>query len=393
MINKSFNKVDEQDLINLKNNSVQESKTIEYKKLLNISTKEDKMEFLADISSFSNTNGGDLIIGICEKKGIPESIDGLDMDDPDKEINKLESLIRDGIEPNIVGLEIKSIKLTNSKNVLFIRIPKSWNLPHRIVYRGYDKFYARNNSGKYPMDVGELRNAFNLSNALNEKIQKFKTNRVLKIMANESTNNLVDGAKIILHLLPLSSFSPVKYYNLNDFYQNPGLLKPIYCAGWSNRINFEGFFSYQSVSNSNNINTYVQLYKNGIIEAVDNGLFYYHLHKPTIPIILLENKIVEAINNYIKALNSLSVDFPILVYISMINMRGYQLFSDVLSIRVSKEIENDTLFLPEILLENNQNCIENMLKNTFDSIWNACGYRGSSHYDENGKWKELQELY
>ena len=386
MINKSFDDVFEQDLINLKNNSVQESKNIEYKKLLNISTKEDKMEFLANISSFSNTNGGDLLIGISEKKGVPDSIEGIDIDDPDKEINKLENLIRDGIEPNIVGIEIKSIALSNSKNVLFIRIPKSWNLPHRIIYRGYDKFYARNNSGKYPMDVGELRNAFNLSSTLNERIQRFKTNRVLKIMANETTNNFVDGAKIILHLLPLSSFSPAKYYNLNDIYQNPGLVKPIYCDGWSRRINFDGFFSYRSLPNSNKINTYVQLYKNGIIEAVDNGLLHCRSNIPTISIILLENKIVEAINNYIRVLNSLMVDFPILVYISMINIKGYQLYSDEFKIRGSKEIENNTLFLPEFLLENNQICIENILKNTFDSIWNACGYRRSFHYDENDKW-------
>jgi len=389
MIQKSIDKVNEQDLINLRTNSVQESKIIEYKKLLNINTKEDKMEFLADISSFSNTNGGDLLIGISEKKGIPDSIDGIDIDNPDKEINKLESLIRDGIEPNIVGLEIKFVKLTNLKRVMIIRIPKSWNLPHRIVYRGYDKFYARNNSGKYPMDVGELRNAFNLSSTLNEKIQKFRTNRVFEITANEATNILVDGAKIILHLLPLSSFSPVKYYNLNDIYQNPGLLKPIYCSGWNHRINFDGFFTYQSFPNSDKINTYVLLYKNGIIEAVDNSLFYHQSDIPTIPIILLENKIVEAINNYLRVLSSLSVDFPILVYISMINMKGYQLYSDELRIRGSKKIENETLFLPEFILENNQICIENMLKNTFDSIWNACGHKGSFHYDENCKWKEL----
>jgi len=389
VINKSFDKIDEQDVINLKTNSVQESKTIEYKKLLNLSSKENKIEFLADISSFSNTNGGDLLVGISEKKGIPDSIDGIEIDNPDKEINKLESIIRDGIEPNIVGIEIKFVKLTNLKRVMIIRIPRSWNLPHRIVYKGYDKFYARNNSGKYPMDVGELRNTFNLSSTLYEEIQRFKTNRVLDITTNESTNILVDGAKIIMHLLPLSSFSPAKHYNLSDIYQNPGFLKPIYCSARSHRINFDGFISYQSFPNSNKINTYVQLYKNGIIEAVDNGLLRFHSNIPTISIVLLENEIIKALNNYIEVLKSLSVDYPIMVYISMINVKGYQLYSEEFRIRGSKEIENETLYLPEFLLENNQISIENLLKNTFDSIWNACGYRGSSHYDKQGNWIDL----
>ncbi|MGX9576657.1 AlbA family DNA-binding domain-containing protein [Mesorhizobium sp. f-mel] len=47
---------------------------------------EQKRELLADMSSFANTGGGDLLIGITEE------VVGLDLAGPDKEKLKLESM-------------------------------------------------------------------------------------------------------------------------------------------------------------------------------------------------------------------------------------------------------------------------------------------------------------
>ena len=43
-------------------------KTIEYKAELHIDTGDDRKEFLADVTSFANSNGGDLIYGIQEDR-------------------------------------------------------------------------------------------------------------------------------------------------------------------------------------------------------------------------------------------------------------------------------------------------------------------------------------
>lgn len=57
MINKHLDKIDLNDLEQLRSNAVLEGKTIEYKKLLPTNSDADRKEFLADISSFANASG------------------------------------------------------------------------------------------------------------------------------------------------------------------------------------------------------------------------------------------------------------------------------------------------------------------------------------------------
>ena len=53
-------------------------------------SREDKIKFLSGISSFANASGGDYIIGIVEDKGLPKKIEGVEIDDSDKEKLRLE---------------------------------------------------------------------------------------------------------------------------------------------------------------------------------------------------------------------------------------------------------------------------------------------------------------
>src|SRR2546425_901377 len=84
MIPKEFDAIAKEDIEVLVANAVSEGRTIEYKEQLPGGTDEDKREFLADVSSFANAAGGDLIYGVREKRdaggkplGIPEAAEGL----------------------------------------------------------------------------------------------------------------------------------------------------------------------------------------------------------------------------------------------------------------------------------------------------------------------------
>lgn len=70
MIPAKFEKIREADLDQLIANSVLEGKTIDYKLALPSNSDLDKKEFLADVSSFANTSGGDLIFGVDESEGV-----------------------------------------------------------------------------------------------------------------------------------------------------------------------------------------------------------------------------------------------------------------------------------------------------------------------------------
>jgi len=243
MINKHLDKIDISDLKQLQSNAVSEGKTIEYKKLLPTNSYADRKEFLADISSFSNASGGDLIFGILEENGSPKSIDGLEIENVDEEIRKYENIIRDGIEPRII-FATRAVNVSGKKNIFIFRVNKSWVGPHRVIYEGHDKFYSRNSAGKYALDTNELKSAFNLSQTLTEQINKFKTERITQLISDNLPLPFYDGGKIVLHLIPLESFSPNYRIDLNPIINEPAKLKPIYASGWSYRINLEGVLSY-----------------------------------------------------------------------------------------------------------------------------------------------------
>jgi predicted HTH transcriptional regulator len=65
-----FTQIDMADIQRLITNAVPESRTLEYKQTLKIGSDGDKKEFLADVSAFANTDGGDIIYGLSADKGI-----------------------------------------------------------------------------------------------------------------------------------------------------------------------------------------------------------------------------------------------------------------------------------------------------------------------------------
>ena len=101
MIPKPLNEIAELDIQELKAAGIEEGKVIEYKRELPGTRDEDKREFLADVSSFANTAGGDVIYGVTEDQGVIVDLVGVSSPDFDAEILRLENLIRDGVFPRM----------------------------------------------------------------------------------------------------------------------------------------------------------------------------------------------------------------------------------------------------------------------------------------------------
>jgi hypothetical protein len=385
MIAKNADQITEQDLQALIDNSVLEGKTIEYKESLPSNSDSDKKEFLADISSFANASGGDLIYGILEDRdtGIPEKLEGLTIENVDQEISRLDSLVREGVEPRILEIAIKPINLSNSKVAFLIRVPKSWISPHRVSFKGHDKFYSRSANGKYPMDVAELRTAFNLSETTTERIRRFREDRISKIFANETPCPFYDTSKIVLHLIPIISFNPAQSYEISKIASHPEKMRPIDCSSWDYRYNFDGFLTYSGGENSD---SYVQLFKNGIIEAVEGSILKLHGEEKRIPSALYERELIKSLPDYLSILKTLNVELPIFIFLTLVGVRGYSMGVDIMKIDEVHTIDRDILLLPEIVIESYDVIAKDVLKTCFDSIWNACGFPKSLNYNNAGEW-------
>ena len=148
MILKPIDEITEADLRDLVNAGVAEGKTLDYKQQLPETNDAGKRELLADVSSFANTAGGDLVFGVTESAGVPTGIPGVQIGDTDQEILRFDSIIRDGLSPRIRHTT-RAVPLASGRYVLIIRSERSWYGPHRVIFKGDSRFYGRTTNGKY----------------------------------------------------------------------------------------------------------------------------------------------------------------------------------------------------------------------------------------------------
>jgi hypothetical protein len=390
VLSKKLDEVEMADIQSLIDNSVPESKTLEYKQSLNAAKDSDKKEFLGDVSSFFNAEGGDIIYGLAENNGIANKLVGVETDDLNSLQLRIESLVRDGIEPRM-PIKIKTLSLEKNKIIVILRMEKSWNAPHRVVFQGHDKFYSRNSAGKYSLDTSELRNAFNMSNSLIDKINSFRDKRIMDIMNGNAPTPVSKEGKVILHFIPLNTFYSGSNINLQNIMQNFKQLGLICDIGFNHKYNLNGYLLYDIYTDFSY--DYAQLFRNGSIEAAESLFLSGHNHNPAktkkIYINNLERYILEYFIKIIGYFQAIDICPPIYFAISMLDVKDYSLDVDSLYNRVwkiSDTIEDNIIKLPEAIISDFSVKPEVILRPMFNIIWNTCSFEKSNNFDKQGNY-------
>lgn len=112
-----------------------------------------------------------------------------------------------------------------------------------VTLEGSSRFYARNSAGKYQLEVDEIRSAFIASESLAERLRRFRSDRIAKIVADEAPLPLVSKPKIVLHVVPIS-FASSTNIDLNlvkHLVENSNDFRPIDSGAYNYRYNFDGF--------------------------------------------------------------------------------------------------------------------------------------------------------
>lgn len=387
--------IKEANLRHLIDEEIIENKLLEYKSELPGDSKGDKQNFLATVSSFANTSGGDIIYGMVEDRttGKPKELKGIKIENVDQEILRLEQMIRDGIEPNIPSSSINThpIILENSNYALIIRVGRSWLSPHRISYKSINRFYSRSTNGIYELDIQELRSAFIISDAIGEKIKNFREKRISGIYANQLPIPFYPSPKLALHLIPLTAFNLGKNY---DFDISLYDIQPIKTSNFDRRYNIDGLLTYGKFKNAERSFSYTQLFRNGIIEAVNSEVLWTQKGEKIITISYIEDALIEAVPTYMNVYNKLKIDLPVFLFVTLVDVKGF-----TIPLRKSwgrnepYPIDRDIVLIPEIIIENKDFDSVKTLLPVFDCIWNACGYKGSFNYDNEGNRIENSRIY
>lgn len=206
MLQRPVGALDERDLLALVANHVAEDRGLEFKRDLPGKTTADVKEYLADVTSLANSHGGDLIYGVEDRAGVASAVPGVASDDPDGELLRLESSLRDGVEPRLSGVRMRWISLATGRGAIIIRVPAGLAAPHRVKFQNSGRFYSRNSRGKYEMDTHELRQAFTASEELPTRIRDLHKRAVLAAEGSDMPFRIDDVPRAVVSIIPLGFF-------------------------------------------------------------------------------------------------------------------------------------------------------------------------------------------
>lgn len=96
-------------------------------------------EFLADVSAFANSGGGDLVYGIDEDGEGRATAFVAQAGNADDEVRRLQDVLLNGIEPRVPGLQVQAVVVAGGF-VVIVRAPQSWAGPHRVKSNSTSSF-------------------------------------------------------------------------------------------------------------------------------------------------------------------------------------------------------------------------------------------------------------
>ena len=380
----------EEYIVTLIKNKIQENLYLDYKRELKLEGSEERKEFLYDISSFANSEGGIIIFGIDEDRntGLPSEIIGIPAPNVDSLIQKIESIIESSIKPRITNIAIKIIEISG-KIILTIIIPKSLGMPHMVTFRSTNKFYKRRNSGKYLVDIYELNRMFMQNNELQEKSNKFVYDRITSLQKNELNPNFLIRNSTLVHIVPLSFSQNHNQIPLTkrDDYQKIfdsfiGLMT------YSQRHhNFDGYIMYYFSPEYKKITCFLQIFRNGVIELFSD--IYCGKAGPNDDRLLFfadnfEEDCIEFVTKAINFYKEMDLFDPLLIYINLLEQTNVRLYSQS-RFRFPEPIGRDHIKIPPVLFKNYEEDITKILKPAFDVIWQSSGIEKSINYNDLGE--------
>jgi hypothetical protein len=221
-----------------------------------------------------------------------------------------------------------------------------------------------------------------------DQLSSFRTERLGIIREGKVPGDIEEGARFVVHIVPADAFDRTAELNFTSFRRETDALQPLYSWGSGPiRHNFDGMVNISK--NRDLISSYVQLFRTGIIEAVNTTLLERQgEQQPTIPGTLYEREVLQFLLKSLPLLKELGVQAPLFVLLSLLGVKGYTMGVSGFMRSPGSPVDRDELLVPEVKIEGYDTDIPKAIRPAFDRVWNAAGWPRSPNYDEEGNWKE-----
>lgn len=390
MFTKEFEEISLTDLQALVDEGIPEGRQLEFKRDHYGRKDDDRREFAADVSAMANALGGYLLIGIDEQNGIASDVCGVTERDPDGLVRAVSESIRSSFEPPLLDLRIKWIVLGAERGVLVIKVARSWSAPHRVTVGKDHRFFIRDENGKHPMSVEELRRAFLFASEVEERMRRFRAERLEVLTNNEgplAVGKEGDG-RLILQVVPRASFTDGIQLSFDE---RGGTMWPwpLGASGANPMYSLDGLVSYSGPEERfETVRAFSTLFRNGIAEAVAKIHIGGKDGQRNVSLSGVEEDVISGLRQIFGEYKRRSIPAPYAVLVCLLGVRGVSAPIDEWRSGIAYPHRADRIILPELTLDVAGAAKEpsTSLKPLFDLMWNAFGQHGSPNYDQSGRY-------
>ena len=315
--------------------------------------------------------------GVEAPDGRATAAPGVTAQNVEAELLRLDQMIRSGISPRIVGFQIHAVPGLRNGSAIVIRIPRSWQGPHIVSYQQHFRFFSRNAVWKFPMDVSDIRAAVLNVGSTEERIRMFRTDRLARIAAAETPVHLTRTTSLIcVHSAPFMAFSGAGQVDLARAVKRTELLEPLYAGGRSApTFNIDGLYTHSPARESST--SYFQIFRNGIVEAVDAQMIpSRHPYPDAVPSELFPTKLFAYVTRLMQLYHLLEVEPPYALFVSLLGVKGIRLDVHVSRDRNLRPLDRDVLMLPELVIDTRTFEPDVKLRPLLDTLWQSFGAHG-----------------
>jgi len=187
----------------------------------------------------------------------------------------------------------------------------------RVIHNDSNRFWARSSVSpkRYEPNVDELRRIFNEAPITAERIRAFRTDRLVKIAAQQAPVALVETYLLVLHVVPYSSVGIGTSLSVADLEKEWAIFPPLGRGrghAVHRYVNFDGFIVLPD--RRPQYHAYAQVFRSGIVEAVST----VNRSDGAVLASVLDKYCVASTKPYVDALTKFGIGFPVAALASLL---------------------------------------------------------------------------
>lgn len=373
-----------------------ERKRREYKKELPKASSEARKEFVADVSSMANTEGGDIFYGIEEDRRthLASAVPGVPTVDAENQIATVQNVLRDSIRPRLPHLEMQLVDIDGRNSVFMVRVGRSHLAPHHNLLNL--RFFARNTNGKYPLDVSELSDMILRREALPDRMRKFRRDRldVIRFSPEEMPSPVTREQKLVLHFMPEQSFGRLEVIDVGQLNQptvrsriaSPAVLDTL---GLSWRANIDGFMFMNGKANTE-YQWYAQVFYDGTVE-ITNGVAFAIAQGQDFHPAWVEDHVFQAFKFVRETYRALGLRSRVTIFVSLLGVRAFEASLGIFLRKIeytghSTAIGRDPALYNEVTIADMEEDEKMAVWPIAQQLWRSVGFSAAISYDNSGNY-------